>query len=229
MSITPSTLTRAAAIAAMVAGLIYIVIQPLHPTDDLASVTGGTWSVVHVLSLIMAVLGLAGVTGIYLRQVREFGVLGLVGYLLFSGFFILQAAFTFAEAFIAPLSAAGSPELTEDLVGLFAGHEAHTDLGPLALAPLVGVVFYVAGGLVFGVAVLRARILSRWAAILLIAASAGTLLASVLPHEVERLLAIPVGAALVWLGSSLWLDQRRKAPQLLLSKDSAVSAQSASA
>lgn len=209
MRVTPSALTCGAAAAAMLAGLIYVLIQPLHPSDDLDSVTGTTWFVVHTLSLTMAVLGLAGLTGIYLRQVRESGLLGLIGYGLFSLFFVLQAAFTFAEAFIAPLTAANSPELTEDLVGLFAGHTAHTDLGALAVVPFVGVVFYVAGGVVFGVALLRARILSRWAAILLIAASAVTPLAGVLPDETQRFLAIPVGVALVWLGYSLWSEQRR--------------------
>ncbi|KRE25848.1 hypothetical protein [Agromyces sp. Soil535] len=211
MSITTSTLTRAAAVASMVAGLVYILIQPLHPSEELASVTGNVWVIVHALSFSMAILGLTGVTGIYLRQVREFGVIGLIGYVLFSLFFILQAAFTFAEAFIAPLTAAGSPELTVDLVGLFAGHEAVTDLGPLAVAAPLGALFYIGGGLLFGVAVLRARILSRGAAILLIAASAITPLAAVLPHEVERLLAIPVGVALTWLGYSLWSEQRKSA------------------
>ncbi len=208
MSITPSSLTRASAVATVVAGLIYIAIQPLHPSDDLASVTGGTWFAVHSASLTMAVLALVGVTGIYLRQVREFGVLGLIAYVLFSLFFVLQAAFTFAETFIVPLTAATSPELTEDVAGLFAGHAPHTDLGALAVVPLVGTVFYILGGLLFGVAVLRARILSRWAAIFLIVASAITPLAAVLPHGVERLLAIPVGVALVWLGLSLWAEQR---------------------
>lgn len=212
MSITPSTLTRGAAVATMLAGLIYIVIQPLHPNEDLASVTGTAWFSVHTLSFTMAVLAIAGVTGIYLRQVREVGLLGLIGYLLFSLFFVLQAAFTFTEAFIAPLTAAGSPELTEDLVRLFTGHTAHTDLGALAVVPLLGVVFYVAGGVLFGIGILRAGILSRWAAILLIAASAITPLAGVLPHETQRLLAIPVGAALAWLGYSLWSEQRRNKP-----------------
>ena len=213
MSITPSTLTRAAAVATVVAGLIYIAIQPLHPSDELTSVTGSTWFLVHSLSLTMAILGLVGVTGIYLRQVREFGVLGLIGYVLFSLFFVLQAAFNFLETFVLPLTAAGSPELTEDLAALFAGHTAQTDLGSLAVVPLLGAGFYIVGGVLFGVAVLRARVLSRWAAIFLIAASATTLLATVLPHEVERLLAIPVGMALVWLGLSLLSEQRRNGVQ----------------
>lgn len=213
MSITPSALTRAAAVAAMLAGLIYVVIQPLHPSDHLEAVTSTTWFVVHSLSLTMAVLGLVGVTGIYLRQVRESGPLGLVGYGLFGLFFVLQAAFTFAEAFIAPLAAVNSPELTEDLVGLFAGHTAQTDLGALAAVPFVGVVFYVVGGVVFGVALLRARVLSRWASIFLIAASAITPLAGVVPDEAQRLLAIPVGLALIWLGYSLWSEQQKTTHQ----------------
>ena len=212
MSITPSTLTRGAAVATMLAGLIYVVIQPLHPSDHLSSVTGTTWFVVHTLSLTMAVLGLVGVTGLYLRQVRESGLLGLIGYGLFSLFFVLQAAFTFTEAFMAPLTAVKSPELTEDLVGLFAGHTAHTDLGPLGVVPIFGVVFYVVGGVIFGVALLRARILSRGAAILLIAASAITPLAGVLPDDTQRLLAIPVGVALVWLGYSLWSVRQKTTP-----------------
>lgn len=224
MSITPSTLTRVAAVAAMLAGLIYVVIQPIHPSDDLASVTEPAWFGVHTLSLTMAIFAMVGVTGLYLRQVREFGLLGLIGYVLFSLFFVLQAAFTFVEAFVAPLTAATSPELTEDLVGLFAGHTAQTDLAALAFVPLAGVVFYVAGGVIFGVAVLRARILSRWAAILLIVASAITPLAGVLPHEQQRLLAIPVGIALVWLGYSLW-SERRKTVTRRSERQSAMSGQ----
>lgn len=214
MTISPSTLTRGAAVATMLAGLIYVVIQPIHPSDDLASVTGTAWFGVHTLSMTMAVLGLVGVTGLYLHQVRQAGLLGLIGYALFSLFFVLQAAFTFVEAFIAPLTAATSSELTEDLVGLFAGGTAQTDLGALALVPLAGVVFYVVGGVVFGTALLRARVLSRWAAILLIVAAAITPLAGVLPHEYQRLLAIPVGIALVWLGYSLWSVQKKTSAPL---------------
>lgn len=216
MSITTSTLTRAAALATIVAGGIYIAIQPLHPSDDLASVSENWWVIVHAMSFTMAILGLAGLTGIYLRQVRESGWLGLIGYVLYSMFFLLQSAFTFAEAFIAPLTAAGSPELTEGLVGLFSGTAAQTDLGPLAAAGPLGALFYIGGGLIFGFALFRARTLSRWATILLVVASAITPLAAVLPHEVERLLAIPMGVALVWLGWSLLLDQRQVgSPDLL--------------
>jgi hypothetical protein len=51
----------------------------------------------------MAVLGMIGLAGVYLRQVRQLGWLGLIGAVMFGFFFILQSAFNFAEAFIAPL------------------------------------------------------------------------------------------------------------------------------
>lgn len=111
MSITSSTLTRAAAVAAALYGSIYIVIQFIHPADVVESLTTQLWVTVHILSFTMAVFALVGITGIYLRQVRQFGVLGLVGYLMFGLFFLLQSAFNFAEAFIAPLLVADARSL----------------------------------------------------------------------------------------------------------------------
>jgi hypothetical protein len=212
VTITPSTLTRAAAVATASAGLLFILIQPLHPAEDLDAVMSSIWAIVHTMSLTMAILGLAGITGIYLRQVREFGVLGLVGYLLFALFFLMQAVFTFAEVFIAPLTAAGSPDFTLDFVGLFvAGHVAVTDLGLLAAAVPIGSVAYLAGGVLFGVAIIRARKLPRWTGILLIVGAAASLAAAVLPHAQARLAAIPMGLALASLGYALWSEQRKAA------------------
>ena len=212
MRITTSTLTRAAAIAVALAGLIYIVIQFVHPVEVVASLTTPAWLVVHIASFAMAVLALVGITGIYLRQVTTFGVIGLIGYLMFGLFFILQAAFTFAEAFIAPLIAGTAPQFAEDFVALFSRHVVQTDLGALAALPLVGGALYVGGALLFGIAIIRARVLSRGAGILLIAAAAVTPIAgALLPHNLERLAAVPMGLALIWLGISLWMDQRKKA------------------
>ena len=219
MSITSSTLTRAAAIAAALAGLAYVVIQFIHPADVVASLSTQTWVNVHILSFAEAVLAVVGVTGIYLRQARRFGVLGLIGYLMFGFFFILQSSFNFAEALIAPLIAVNAPQLAMDFVGLFGRYAAVTDLGPIASLPLVGSVLYVGGAMLFGIAIIRARILSRGAGILLIIAAAITPVAgALLPHTLERMAAIPMGLALVWLGFSLLSDQRKNAGRQL-SKD----------
>ena len=56
--------------------------------------------------------------------------------------------------------------------------------------------------------------LSRGAAILLIVAAAVTPLAALLPHALERMAAVPMGVALVWLGYSLWMNTRTNTARL---------------
>lgn len=213
MTITTRSLTRAAALAAMLGGAIYIAIQFIHPPDIIESLSTQLWVNVHILSFAEAVLLMIGIAGIYLHHVRQLGVLGLVGYLMFGLFFILQGAFNFAEALIAPLVAIEAPQLAVDFVGLFGRYPAVNDLGLLATIPNVGAVLYIGGALALGIAVIRARVLSRGAAILLIAAAAVTPVAGVLlPHALERMAAVPMGLALIWLGASLLLDLRKAAP-----------------
>lgn len=184
--------------------------QFIHPADAVASLATPQWVVVHVLSFGMAVLAMVGVAGLYLRQVREFGVLGLIAYLMFGFFFVLQSAFNFFEAFIAPLVAVDAPQLAVDIVGLFGRYPAVNDLGVLAALPQVGAVLYVGGALLFGVSIIRARVLSRGAGILMIAAAVITPIAgALLPHALERMAAIPMGLGPIWLGLSLWMDQRK--------------------
>jgi len=211
MSITATTLTRAGAVALAVAGVLFIVIQPLHPHEDVASITTDAWVVVHLMSLAMAVLGLAGITAVYLRQITRSGILGLLGYVVFSLFFLTQAAVNFAEAFILPLTAAGSPELTEDVASLFVtGYVLQTDVGPLAVFVAIGAVLYLGGGVLFGISVIRGNLLPRWTGIALIVASLASLSAAVLPHELARYAAVPMGLALIALGVTLVAQQRGK-------------------
>ena len=219
MKITAFTLTRAAAATAMLAGLLYILIQFIHPADVVASLTTQRWQIVHIISFVEAVLALIGITGIYLRQVSRFGVLGLCAYAMFGLFFVLQASFNFFEAFIAPLVAVSAPQLAVDIVGLFGRARPVSDLGILAALPLLGSVLYVGGAVLFGCAIIRARVLSQGAGILMITAAIVTPVAgALLPHALERMAALPMGAALVWLGYSLLRDMRIKtqAPQLSL-------------
>jgi len=72
---------------------------------------------------------------------------------------------------------------------------------------------YVLGGLVFGIALFRADILARWAAVLLAVSTVATLAIPLLPQVNQRLFAIPNAVALIGLGYSLWREQRTAAPQ----------------
>jgi hypothetical protein len=70
---------------------------------------------------------------------------------------------------------------------------------------------YLVGGSLLGIALFRARVLSRWAAAMLVLGATSTLLVPLLPHAVGRYAAVPMGIALVGLGYPLWSEQREAA------------------
>ena len=84
MKPTASKLIRWAGLAAMVAGICYVVVGLFHQPNVLASVTTTQWAIVHVLATAMCFFFLLGITGLYARQVQEAGWLGLAGFLLYS-------------------------------------------------------------------------------------------------------------------------------------------------
>src|SRR5829696_5617654 len=83
MTVTTTKLTRAAGLSAVVGGLLFIAVQINHPLLNAAFTTTTEYAVRETMKILMAVFSLIGITGIYLRQVRQTGVLGLIGYLLF--------------------------------------------------------------------------------------------------------------------------------------------------
>ncbi|TLS50834.1 hypothetical protein FE782_17420 [Paenibacillus antri] len=208
MKIAASNLIRWAGFAAMAAGMLYIVVQPIHPPETLASVTTDAWAMVAYMTLAMALFSLIGILGIYARQANETGWLGLAGFLVFSLFWTATTAVTFAEAFLLPLLATDAPKFVEGFMGIFGGAASEVPLGALsALAPAAAGL-YIVGGLLLGIATLRARILPRGAAGLFIVGAAAPLASALLPHPLDRLLAVPMGAALAWLGYALWSERR---------------------
>ena len=217
MKITASSLIRWSGLAAMVAGIIFAGIQPIHPPDVLASVTTGAWAIITPVKTVMGLLFLLGMTGLYARQVEEAGWLGLAGYLLLSLMWALQTAFIFAEAFILPLLATAAPTFVESYLGIVNGHPGAMNVGTLAAIYnlLIGIP-YMLGGLLFGIATFRAGILPRWPAGLLAVAAAVTPAAALLPHEIQRYAGIPVGLALAWLGYALWSERRAPATEPVL-------------
>ncbi|MBB6097889.1 hypothetical protein HNR42_001312 [Deinobacterium chartae] len=208
MKITCAELIRWAGLSALTAGIIFAAIQPIHPPDTLASTLTAEWAVITPIKTVMCVLFLLGLTGLYTRQVAQTGRLGLVGFLLLSLSWVLQLAFVFGETFIMPLLATTAPKFVEGYLGLASGHASEVPLGALpALYTVVGVT-YMLGGLVFGIATFRAKILPRWTTGLLAVASALTPLAALLPHAIQRYAAVPVGLALACMGYALWTQRQ---------------------
>jgi hypothetical protein len=208
MTPTPTVLTRAAAAAAVAAGLIFIGVQIGHPHLDATTVVTTEVVLRDSLKVVMAVLALVGITGMYLRQVRQSGVLGLIGYLLLGAGYLVIMGTSFAAAFVLPSVAGSNSAYVNDVLAAATGGTPSGDIGPLGTVIRVQGLAYLLGGLVFGIALLRARVLARWAATLLAVGGIVTVALSLMPDAFYRLLALPNGLAMIGLGYSLWTTTR---------------------
>jgi hypothetical protein len=204
MTITPSTLYRAAGVAAVAAGLIFIGVQINHPHSDVSNVETTEWAVRNSLKVLMAALALAGITGMYLRQIKQIGVLGVLGYLVLAAGYLLVGSTAFVSAYVLPSLADTDPGYVNDVLAAATNGTAKGDIGLLQTVIQVQGFAYLAGGVVFGIALYRARVLARWAAALLAVGGLVTVALAVLPDAFYRFLAFPNGIAMVGLGYALW-------------------------
>lgn len=216
MQITAPKLIRWAGASAAVGGSLFVGMQAIHPPESLSAVTTGAWATVHYLGVAMCLLNLLGIGGLYARQAKEAGWLGLAGFLLFSLMWALTAAFQFAEGLILPLLVADAPEFVVGFLGITSGSPSEVNLGLLPTLYSLGSALYLLGGVLLGIATLRAGVLPRWAGgALALATLAPLALSLLLPHEYLRLAAVPIGVVLAWLGYLLWSERPEQAPQAL--------------
>ena len=197
-------------IAAIIAGSIYLVIQLLHPSDTLASVTTPMWVFVHALSMVMDLAAIIALTGIYSLHAHRVRMLGFIGYVLFSLFFGLSIAFHFTEAFLFPALSTSAPKFIAGVQGLVTGTASEVDLGVIPILYTIAGLSYLLGGFILGLSLFRAKILPRSAGLLLAIGALVTLLGAIIPHPLDRVMAIPVGLALVWVGWSMVAIGRSK-------------------
>ena len=208
MTITTTGLTKAAGVSAAVAGLLFIAVQINHPAMTVDSVTTTEWVVRNSAKVVMAALSLVGITGMYLRQFRQVGVVGLVGYLLLGAGYLLMFATEVISAYVLPTLVHLAPGYVNDILVGAAGGTPAGDIGAMKTVLAVTGVGYMLGGLVFGVAMFRARILARTASALLAVGTIATVSLAFLPESFNRPMAVPVGLALVGLGVSLFRNAR---------------------
>ncbi|OJY49643.1 hypothetical protein [Pseudonocardia sp. 73-21] len=211
MTVSTTTLTRAAGLAAVVAGLLFVAVQINHPHLDPTFVTTTGYAVRETMKLVFAALALAGTTGMYLSQVKQTGVLGLLGYLLFGVNFLIVLSIQIVGLGVLPVLARSEPGYVADVLAVATGGHATGDIGLLQTVNMVAGVSYIGGGLLFGIALFRARVLARWACVVLAAGTVASLAIPLLPQLNFRLFAVPTGVALIGLGYSLWRLQRTPA------------------
>ncbi len=201
-----SKLIRWGGLLVLVAGVLLAFGFIFHPPMDVESMAGTPWVIDHVVIIASLVFMIPGLFALYARQLEETGGLGLIGSILL---FIGHAGFlgvVYFELFVVPMLAAKTPEILKDgLIGV----------GALRVAlPVTGVLF-ILGYLLFGIAMIRARILPRWACVLLMVGAFPVafkpLLMKLGLNVVATVGAVIFGLGAGWLGYSLWAEKRKEA------------------
>ncbi len=161
MQITSSSLIRWAGLCAVLGGIIFAGIQPIHPPDVVSSVGAGGWNIITYLKTAMCLLMLVGLIGIYARQANKTGWLGLMGFLVFGFAWAITYGDVFAETFVLPPLVPAAPTYVDSFLGVPAGRISPVDLGVFPTVFALAGGLYMLGGLLFGIATFRARILPR--------------------------------------------------------------------
>jgi len=209
MTITLNKITAVAGLCAATAGVIYAGVQINHPPADVAHVVTTEMAIRETAKAAMAALALAGFAGMFVHNRRRFGVLGVVGYLLLSVGYLAMFANQVIVGAVLPTVAATDPGYVQAYLDAAVGGTSSGIGGVSVLFGITGI-GYSLGGLVFGVALFRAGILSRWASLLLAFGTTSVLALSVLPEYFNRPFAVPTAIALIGLGISLWRDSRHQ-------------------
>ena len=118
------------------------------------------WTVVSVLAFLQTVLVLPALTGLYLRQVRESGRLGFLGFAIAFFGTCLYLGMQYDMAFVWPQLAVDAPALVDYGGPLFRQP-------PFSIVHMLMIYLSLVGYLLFGIATIRARVFDRWRAILL--------------------------------------------------------------
>src|SRR5690242_21232358 len=98
---------------------------------DVSSVTATEWVVRQTAKTVMAAAALAGITGMYLRQVRQMGILGLAGYLVFGVGYLVMMGVVFAGGYVLPSLALTAPCYVNDVLAAGMGATVSGSLGSM--------------------------------------------------------------------------------------------------
>lgn len=150
----------------------------------------GALVVVRVAFLVSGALVLLGLVGLYAHQAEQAGALGWIAFLVaFSGT-LMVFGLQWSATFIGPWLAGISPELLDA-----------EPSGMLAAGVMFSLLLLSLGWLLFGLASLRAGVLPRGAAMLMMVGAFLLIVILILELPGSGVL---FGAALAWLGYELW-------------------------
>lgn len=187
-----SSLVRLGGMAALTAGVLLLIgdlwnlVQYLRYGDTLRfseEASAASYTVISAVYMVGVLLLLVAAVGLYARHAGAFGSLGLFGFLAALVGTGLIAGLMWALTFVAPSAAIEAPAFLD----------AEEIAGPLDTGFMLSGIAWALGWALFGVAMLRARVLPRAAAVVLVV---GALL-TIAPVPASALL---FDAALIWVG-----------------------------
>lgn len=220
--ISAATLMRLAGFSAMLAGLGIIIMGMFHPANEAAFVTTSSWIIVHIFATALGFFGVLGLAGLYARQVEKAGWLGLIGFLLFSAWMALVGMLSFIEAALLPTLASEFPPFVAGFLGMFTDTPSQVNLGVLPLLWTISTPMLILGSMLFAIATFRARVLPRWAAALLALGSVMVPFSALVSTETAaKIILVPMGLGLAWMGYTLLTERRAKSADALLGKQTA--------
>jgi hypothetical protein len=202
-------LMRLSGLAALVGGALLVVFDLLNVVlfpdqHGVDMMTTSSWFIVQILGLIALILIAMGLVGLYTNQAQRVGTLGLIAYLLaFSGN-MMAFGLLWGEPFLGPMLAAEAPEVFEI-----------EPSGAAAAGFIFTLLLFALGWFLFGLASMRARVLPRGAALLLMI---GAVLAFALNLLELPLWSAVLGVAVAWMGYALQANANTLAEPELTSK-----------
>jgi hypothetical protein len=209
-----STLLRWSGFAALVGNALLAVVSvafvfaiPEEVAQSVA-VTSNTWLVLNVLILIAYLLCLVGLIGLYARQAEKAGILGLIAFLLTFLCIAPRFAWYWIETFVFPILAQAAPRLLDN------PEPVPPALTVFGAVDQISVLLLIVGVLLFGVASLRARVLPRWAALLVLVGAAMDLVMTFVGVDFPFGAAV-AGPGLAWMGYAVWAHKRTTSESLV--------------
>jgi len=150
----------------------------------------GLWLIVQLMGLAALVFFILGLVGLYARQAEQAGSFGVVSFLVAFVGTMMLFAMLWGEPFLGPTLVKEAPEILDV-----------EPSGSMTVWVIITLILFALGYTLFGLASLQTHVLPRGASVLLII---GAVLAFVL-----QLLDLPfsvfvLGAAMAWMGYSLW-------------------------
>ncbi|MBI3914455.1 MAG: hypothetical protein HY327_09785 [Chloroflexi bacterium] len=180
-----STWVRWSGAAAIVFGVLVFVSGALR-------IVGGFAVTAAALSFAAMFVGALALIGMFARQNARAGVFGVIGFVVALIGVMLSAAQMYALTFITPTLAEKFPDAL-----------VQVNSGPLGFLFPLGYGSFLFGFILFSLAVIRAKVLPRWAAVALIVGA--VLNVAGIGAVIVRLAGILIfGAGAVWIGVALW-------------------------